>query len=182
MNLKRIFKYYYFHEDLNIIYLNKIAKLKNISVIFDQKNNDFKLKNNFLRAINFCKKEKISYYFINDFKLAVKYKAKGVYLKSSYKLPVIRSNFNIDIIGSAHNQLEYFFKEKQQCKVIMLSPIFENMKYTKNKILNINRFNLIASKWKTAVSALGGINYSNIKKIRMTKAKGVGFSKFIESI
>ena len=182
MNLKRIFRYYYFHEDLNIIYLNKIAKLKNISVIFDQKNNYFKLKNNLLRAISFCKKEKISYYFINDFRLAVKYKAKGVYLKSSYKLPIRRGNFNIDIIGSAHNQLEYFFKKRQQCKVIMLSPIFENMKYTKNKTLNINRFNLVANKWETEVSALGGINYSNIKKIRMTKSKGVGFSRFIETI
>ena len=130
MNLKRIFRYYYFHEDLNIIYLNKIAKLKNISVIFDQKNNYFKLKNNFLRAISFCKKEKISYYFINDFRLAVKYKAKGVYLRSSYKLPIQNSNFNIDIIGSAHNQLEYFFKQQQGCKKIFLSPIFNNSKYS----------------------------------------------------
>ena len=64
----------------------------------------------------------------------------------------------------------------------MLSPIFENMKYTKNKILNINRFNLVTNKWKTEVSALGGINYSNIKKIKMTKSKGVGFSRFIETI
>jgi hypothetical protein len=64
----------------------------------------------------------------------------------------------------------------------MLSPIFENMKYTKNKILNINRFNLIANKWETEVTALGGINYCNIKKIRMTKSKGVGFSRFIETI
>jgi DNA-binding Xre family transcriptional regulator len=67
-------------------------------------------------------------------------------------------------------------------KIYILNTLKKKVNKYINKILNINRFNLVASKWETEVTALGGINNSNIKKIRMTKSKGVGFSRFIETI
>ena len=64
----------------------------------------------------------------------------------------------------------------------MLSPIFKNLKYSTSKILTINKFNQISKDWKTNVYALSGINFENIKKIKMTKAKGVGFISLISDL
>jgi hypothetical protein len=58
------------------------------------------------------------------------------------------------LIGLAHNQIEYYFKEKQGCDIVMLSPLFFNKKYSTNEILGTTRFNLITKNWKTKVGAL----------------------------
>jgi thiamine-phosphate pyrophosphorylase len=84
-----------------------------------------------------------------------------------------KSNFRI--IGSAHNQFEYFLKERQMCHMIMLSPLFYNKKYSQNKILDVCKFNLISMNWKKKICALGGINLNNIKKLNMTKSSAAAF-------
>jgi hypothetical protein len=68
---------------------------------------------------------------------------------------------------------------RQNCKTLMLSPIFYNNKYSLNKILTPVKFNLIALNWKIDLCALGGISNSNIKKIKITKAKSVGMKSWI---
>jgi thiamine monophosphate synthase len=40
----------------------------------------------------------------------------------------------------------------------------------------------MSKNWKIDVYALGGINFENIKKIKMTKAKGVGFISLISNL
>jgi hypothetical protein len=62
----------------------------------------------------------------------------------------------------------------------MLSPLFFNEKYSKYKILGINRFNLISNNWKCEICALGGILKKNLKKISMTKSKGIGFIRLLK--
>ncbi len=50
------------------------------------------------------------------------------------KIKNLTINFNnkkFNIIGSAHNQLEYFIKLNQNCKLLFLSRLFYN-----NKIFN----------------------------------------------
>jgi thiamine-phosphate pyrophosphorylase len=84
------------------------------------------------------------------------------------------------IIGSAHNQLEYYFKKKQKCETIALSPVFFNPKYSANRILGIVKFNLISKMLITNLCALGGITEKNIKKINLTKASSVAFQRLIE--
>jgi nicotinate-nucleotide pyrophosphorylase len=37
------------------------------------------------------------------------------------------------------------------------------------------RFNLISNHWKVKLSALGGINLDNLKRIRMCKIKSIAF-------
>jgi len=64
----------------------------------------------------------------------------------------------------------------------LLSPIFQNLKYNTSKILTISKFNQISKNWKIDVYALGGVNFENIKKIKMTKAKGVGFISLISNL
>ena len=117
----------------------------------------------------------------DNIKLAKKYDTEGLFISSTNKMIFNFRNFkkNFYIIGSAHNISEYCTKIKQGCKTIMLSPIFFNKKYTINKILEVNKFNLISKEWKSNICALGGINLNNLNKIKMTKATSVAFLSFI---
>jgi thiamine monophosphate synthase len=99
-----------------------------------------------------------------------------------YYLNLSNYKKNFKIIGKAHSQNEYFFKIKQNCTAVLLSPIFQNLKYNTSKILTISKFNQMSKNWKIDVYALGGINFENIKKIKMTKAKGVGFISLISNL
>ena len=87
----------------------------------------------------------------------------------------------MEVIGSAHNQIEYYFKKEQNCSTITLSPIFLNPKYSQNQVLNIQKFNIISLNWMTNLCALGGINKNNFKKIMCTRANGVAFNRAIKN-
>lgn len=184
MKLKNSLKYYYFPHSFEIKNFRKLIKLQNISVIIDINNNNFKITDNFFKTIKFCRQNQIPYYLTNNYRLAIKHKANGIYLMSNYKMQIHRGVIfsKLKIIGSAHNQKEFFLKQRQFCKEIAFSPLFATNKYSKNKILNIHRFNLISNKWNACLIALGGINYLTLKKIKMTRVLGLGFSSFIETL
>ena len=169
--------YYIFLDELNEKIIKNIKNFKKktkLKVIISKKN--------FSSILAFAKKNKISYFITDNAKLAIKHKAHGIFITSKNKnLSSIPKNAHkIEIIGSAHNQYEYFIKEKQQCSTIFLSPIFYNKKYTLNKILHLTKFNLITLNWKKRIGALGGINHKNFKLISLTKAKCVGVKSLIE--
>jgi thiamine monophosphate synthase len=174
-------KYYYFCKTLNDKIKKNILKFSDISVIFY---NSF--PNTSSQELNkissFCKKNNIPFYVYNNYQLAVKIKAQGIYLDSRNR------NFNhlfsnkLKIIGSAHNQIEYFNKLKQGCDLIMLSPIFSNVKYSKNKVIGPIRFNLITNHWKTKAGALGGLRKENIERLVFLKSKIFGGISFIENL
>ncbi len=184
MKLKNSLKYYYFPHNFDIKNFRKLIKLKNIFVIIDTNNSNFKITDNLFKTIKFCRQNQIPYYLTNNYKLATKYKANGIYLTSDYKMQIHRGIIfsKLRIIGSAHNQKEFFLKQRQFCKEIALSPLFATNKYSINKILNIHRFNLISNKWNVCLVALGGINYITLKKIKMTRVLGLGFNSFIETL
>jgi thiamine-phosphate pyrophosphorylase len=177
MFIKSDIKFYFFIDTLDEIIKKNIKNFKKISFIYKSNiTDDINLTNiNIIRY--FCKKNKIPLFFIDNLKLAKKFEADGVFFSSSYKK--IGNNFlkkkNFNIIGSAHNQLEYFLKTKQLCDVIMLSPLFYNKKYSQNKILNVSKFNLISKNWNKKICALGGINSNNLKKLNMTKSSAAAF-------
>ena len=75
-----------------------------------------------------------------------------------------------EILGSAHNLKEIKIKEKQGCTTIFLSPIFKVNK--SNYYLDVVKFNILANNTKRKIIALGGINFNNLKKIRLTKSVG----------
>jgi len=65
----------------------------------------------------------------------------------------------------------------------MLSPLFYNIKYSLNHILNNVRFNLITNNWKTKICALGGINIKNIKKIKSLNTNtSISFESLINNL
>jgi thiamine monophosphate synthase len=142
---------------------------------------------NFFKVIKFCKINKIKLYVLDNFRIALKYKLNGV-LISSYNKEISKiqsielKKKNIEIFGKAHNQLEFYQKIRQGCGTIFLSPIFFTKKYGTNKIFGVSKFNLISLKWNSNLVALGGINLSNYKKIKMTKSVGIGIKTLIKEL
>ena len=179
--IKNKLKKYIFIKDLNEEIKKNIKKLCNVEIIIN--NIDFSeisLKR-FLEIQNFCQKNKIPFYIIDNYKIALKVKAQGIFISSDNKriIPNLFLYKKFKIIGSAHNQLEYFFKKRQQCETITLSPIFFNPKYSKNKVLNPIKFNLISKDWNANLCALGGILDENIRKINLTKVSSIAFQRLI---
>jgi thiamine monophosphate synthase len=169
--------YYIFVEELNEKTIKNIIKLKKQKL----KINIIILEKNFLTAVKFAKKERIPFFVVDNIKSAIKNGAQGVFLTNKYKTSKnnIKKTTKLDVIGSAHNQHEYYIKKKQNCNTIMLSPIFFNKKYSINKILGIIKFNLITLNWNCNICALGGITLNNLKMINLTKAKAISFMSMI---
>jgi len=123
-------KKFLFLDNINKLISKNICKIKDISIIVlinpSEENNQTKI-NKFYEIIHFCKANNLPFFVSNNYKLAIKTKANGVYLTSSNR-KIIYKNFkkNITIIGTAHNQIEYYFKKKQNCSLIFLSPFFFN--------------------------------------------------------
>ena len=169
-------KFYFFIDTLDEIIRKNIKNFKKLSFVYKSDSiNDINHIN--IETIkNFCNKNKIPFFISDNFKLAKKYEADGIFLSSSYKKignTILKKNFKI--IGSAHNQLEYSLKNKQSCEMIMLSPLFYNKKYSQNKILNVCKFNLISMGWDKKICALGGISLNNLKKLNMTRCSAIAF-------
>jgi len=175
-------EYYVFLEELNDIFKKNITKFKNINIVININNINKSNLNNALSIIKFSKSYKIPFYLINNYQMSIKYNANGTFLSSDHKQlkrpMLLKKNFKI--IGLAHNQREYYKKNEQLCKNIMVSPLFYNRKYSINKILGINKFNLLTNNWKTKICALGGISLNNIKKLKMTKAKSFAGISFFQ--
>jgi thiamine monophosphate synthase len=169
--------YYIFVEELSEKAIKNIISLKKkklrISIVILDKNS--------LIISKFAKKERIPLFFTDNLRDAIKNKADGIFLTSKYKVLTnnIKKTTKLEVIGSAHNQYEYYIKKKQNCSTIMLSPIFYNKKYSSNKILYVPRFNLISLSWKTNICALGGISAKNIKLINLTRSRSVGVKSLI---
>ena len=179
MNIINLEKYI-FIDCLNERIKKEISKLKKTRLIYSLKINNNQALEQFLQIIDFSKKNKIPLYYADDYKIAIKYKIEGIFLTSLNKriLPTSIKN-KLKIIGSAHNQKEYYIKKNQACEMISLSPLFYNNKYSVNKILQPLRFNLITNNWNVKLCALGGILKNNRKKIQLTKAEAIGIKRFV---
>jgi thiamine monophosphate synthase len=179
-NKNKVYEYYVFVEELNDINKKNIKKFKNINIIININNIDKSNLKKALPIIEFSQTHKIPFFIINNYQISIKYNAKGVFLSSNnkqLKRPLLLKK-SFKIIGLAHNQLEYYRKKEQLCNNIIVSPLFYNTKYSVNKILGINKFNLLTNNWKTRICALGGISLKNIKKLKMTNARsfaGISF-------
>lgn len=180
--MKKIFyKHYVFLGKINDLIKENLVKFNNINIIIDIDKKDKRGLENELSIIKFAKKNNIPFLFKNDFQKCVKFNAFGIFIEGNYKKitkpMLLKKNFHI--VGGAHDQLEYAQKLRQKCHLLMLSPLFFNEKYSKNKILNISKFNQKTLNWKIKLCALGGINSRTLKKIKLTKCMAIGFKKFI---
>jgi len=183
MYKKKSFKYYVFLEQIDEIIRNNLLGFENINVIINIKNTNQTNIKKTVSIIKFCKNNKIPFFLMDNYQLCCKYHSNGIFLSSGNKQitkpSLLKKKFKI--IGSAHSQFEYLFKFKQGCKLIMLSPLFSNKKYSENKILNVLKFNLISQNWNRNLCALGGINEENIRRIKLTIASSIAFKRLIEN-
>jgi thiamine-phosphate pyrophosphorylase len=177
---KIFYKYYVFLEQINKLIEENLLKFNDINIIINVNNNKNSLDNE-INIINFAKKNKIPFLFKNNIRKCIKYNSDGIFIDSINKETIKTTLFKKDflIIGAAHNQLEYYFKKRQNCKIIALSPIFYNPKFSKNKTLGPMKFNLITQIWDADLCALGGINKTNIKKVNVTRASAIAFQRYI---
>lgn len=176
------FEYYFFLKDFNLEIQKKIVKNKIKNIIYYDLDN---LNYTYINKIKqWCKKQKVKFFVINNPKLATKIDSDGIYFTSDYKkincFLIKKKKFIV--IGSAHNQIEYYYKKLQNCEMIFLSPIFKTDKYSINQILGLLKFNLLSLNWNIKAVALGGIKKNNIKLINLTKNKSVGFQSLIKGI
>ena len=168
---------YYFIDQINERTISTISKFKNISLIYLNQNDSFLNLQDLINIKKFCNKNRIKFYISDNIRLAIKVRANGIYLTKNYTK--MSHNFTykkgFTILGSVHNQLEYYKKITQGCEKIFLSPIFYNKKYSINKTLGIIKFRLISREWKKQAVPLSGINQSNIKKIYLVNKKELAF-------
>ena len=152
------------------IFKNNIT---NVGIIYRNYNDD-KRENELAKIAKACKASRNQLFISNNIKLAIKYRANGIYIPSFNKTKKFLNleKKNITIIGSAHNQKEIHKKIDQNCVAIFLSPIF----YVKKSktFLNKNKFNFLSRYNKIDFFALGGINENNIQKLKLLNVKGVG--------
>tara|TARA_B100000989_G_scaffold116775_1_gene85957 strand:- start:348 stop:893 length:546 start_codon:yes stop_codon:yes gene_type:complete len=173
-------KYYYFINKLDIEEIKDLNK--KIAIIYRNYENKPK-KNEIEKFQNFCKKRGIKFLISNYFDIALKYNLDGFYIPSFNKKYYLKKNFinrNFIFAGSAHNIKELKFKEKQNVKLIFVSPIFKVKK--KNNFLNIIKFNNLCKVSKVSIIALGGINSKNVNQLKMTRAFGFSGISHIKNI
>jgi thiamine monophosphate synthase len=172
---------YIFLNEINNEIKFKIKKIRKISIIYYEDNSTVFDEVNCKIIRNFCKNIKAPFYVMNCIKKADKYKANGVYISANNRRIILNKYPNLKIIGSAHNNLDYYFKFNQKCTMIMLSPLFYNKKYSYHKILGATKFRLIIKEWKTDFCALGGININKLNIIKLTKTENIAYRSTIYS-
>ena len=167
-------KYYF----INKFDTNLISKQDKDTTIIYRNYKDYNL-NDILSIKKYCRKINFKFLLSNNIKQAVKYNLDGVYIPSFNKntehLSYSKTK-NFLIIGSAHNLKEIKTKEKQGCKMIVISSIFK-----KNKnYLGLNRFKLISKLTDKKIIALGGLNKNNLKFLDLTNCSGFAGISFFE--
>ena len=108
----------------------------------------------------------------NNKKLTLDLKADGLYISAHNKnlslAKLKQSNFKI--IGSAHNIKELNIKLLQGCSSIIFSRLFKVSNPLKRGFMGVIKFNLLKLSRKENLVPLGGINLSNLNKLKMVKS------------
>jgi thiamine-phosphate pyrophosphorylase len=177
MIIKKI-KYFYFIENFNLKELEKIKKNQNLHIIYYYtKDSNFK---DILLLASYSKKNRIKFYISNYSYKFSNIKISGIHIPSTNKKRVFNLKNGFEIIGTAHNQIEFYIKKNQGCNLIFLSPIFKTQKYSDNKILGTNKFKLMCKYWRQPILALGGIKEKNYNKLGNLKIHGVGSASYFK--
>jgi len=177
MIIKKI-KYFYFIENFNLKELEKIKKNQSVHIIYYY-TKDSNLKD-ILSLASYSKKNRIKFYISNYSYKFTNIKISGIHIPSTNKKRVFNLKNGFEIIGTAHNQIEFYIKKNQGCNLIFLSPIFKTQKYSDNKILGTNKFKLMCKYWRQPILALGGIKEKNYNNLGNLKIHGVGTASYFK--
>ena len=163
--------YYLYIENTRSINLNSFKKNKKISIIY---RNNYKSESleELCKFKRNCNKKDFKFYIANNYRLAINCKSDGLYLSSYNKK--LYPKYKINLIGSAHNFREIYEKERQGCSHIILSRLFKTSYKNKSNFLGIVKFNLLTKNYSTNFISLGGINNSNLLKVKIVNCIGLG--------
>ncbi len=164
-------KYFLIIESIKDIDLRNIKLINKYIVIY---RNNGKIENidKLLRFRRQCKSKKIDFYISNDEKLTADLRADGLYISAhntSLRLAKLKK-CNYKIIGSAHNIKELNIKLLQGCSDIIFPRLFKVAHPLKKGFLGIIKFNLFKLSRKENLVPLGGINLSNLTKLKMVRS------------
>ncbi len=164
-------KYFLIIESIKDIDLRNIKLINRYIIIY---RNTHKIENidKLVRFRRYCKSKKIDFYVSNDEKLTSDLKADGLYISAhnrNLRLAKLKKS-NYKIIGSAHNIKELNIKMLQGCSSIIFSRLFKVSDPLKKGFLGVIKFNLFKLSRKENLVPLGGINLSNLTKLKMVKS------------
>ena len=169
-------KYYLFVENTKDIDFRKLKLFNKYIIIYrnNSKLENFSILHNFRAR---CKRKKIQFFVSNNIKLMVSLRADGLYISAHNKqLNLSRlKQSNFKLIGSAHNFKELNLKVKQGCSNFIYSRLFETNYKFKNSHLGLIRFNLFKLSRNEDLVPLGGINITNLNKMRSTNSQSFAF-------
>ena len=164
-------KYFLIIENIKDIDLRNIKKRDKFVIIYRNivsEDNILKLK----RFRTLCKSKNILFFVANDIDLAINLHSDGLYLSAkNINFRSLNQKTNkFRIIGSAHNFREIDIKKRQGCDLILFSRLFK-VSYKQNQsFLGIIKFNNYSLKYNNLLIPLGGINSSNISKLKSVKS------------
>ena len=164
-------KYFLIIESIKDIDLRNIKLINRYIIIY---RNTHKIENidKLVKFRRYCKTKKIDFYVSNDEKLTSALKADGLYISAynkNLRLAKLKKS-NYKIIGSAHNIKELKIKILQGCSSIIFSRLFKVDHPFKRGFLGVIRFNLFKLSRKEDLIPLGGINLSNLTKLKMVQS------------
>jgi len=173
-------KYFFIIESIKDIDLRKIKKRNKFVIIYRNIKNLDKVEN-LLKFRRSCKLKSIEFYVANNINLAVKLSSDGIYLSSHNKSlkSLSRKKRNFKIIGSAHSNKEIFMKTQQGCEKIIFSKLFQVDYDKKASFLGLIKFNNFLRNNKKLIP-LGGINSSNLNKLRIIMSEGFALKSEIK--
>jgi thiamine monophosphate synthase len=154
--------YYLYIDNTKSINLDLLKRSYKFNIIYRNSN----ISEDIQKIIFFkkkCDRKKIKLYIANNYNLAKKCKAYGLYL-SSYNKKIYH---NIYVIGSAHNYKEINQKIKQKCKIIILSRLYKTTYENKKSFFGALKFNLFIKNYNISITPLGGIRYNNLLKLNL---------------
>jgi len=173
---------YFFLEELNSINIPLLKKLKNISIIY----RNYSKQDYIARALKikkFAKKQRHSLFVSNDILLAMKLDANLYIPNFNKQLRYLNHSCQkkIRVIGSAHNHQEVRIKKAQGCSQIFVSPLYPTSSHPEKKPMGIVKFNLLRNNFtpKINICALGGVNESNIRKVRSFNFFGFALKSYL---
>jgi len=164
-------KYFLIIENIKDIDLRNIKLINRYIIIY---RNSGKIENidKLVRFRRHCKSKKIDFYVSNDERLTSDLRADGLYISAhntNLRLAKLKKS-NYKIIGSAHNVKELNIKILQGCSSIIFSRLFKVSHPFKKSSLGVIKFNLFKLSRKENLVPLGGINLSNLTKLKMVKS------------
>ena len=164
-------KYFLIIESIKDIDLRNIKLINKYTIIY-RNNGEIENIDKLLRFRRDCKSKMIDFYISNDEKLAAGLQADGLYISAhntNLRLAKLRK-CNYKIIGSAHNIKELNIKLLQGCSTIIFPRLFKVSSPHKKGFMGVIKFNLFKLTRKENLVPLGGINLSNLNKLKMVRS------------